>query len=424
MRIQILILTIIVTIVCVGQTSPPTTITADSIASSLYTEGNYWKLTEIARQLALDSLSAKFHFHLGMSYAALSELQRAQELLKRSIALDSAKLQYRYQYARVLSQSGQYGEAVQQLNTCIAMDSNYIPARFQLGLTYAAQKNSPDEEAAVFSWLIDRNPRDFLSLYYLGEALKRSGYPDSASMYWRLSLSGNPRYVPALIALSNYLSSKKMYEAALPLYLMADSVRGGNKDLVFQIGECYRKLKDLPNAKLFFRRAIALDSMNGLYHAQLAYAFYSGDQYDSSIAEYKQAILYDDENAQYYLNLALVYAKMENASMVMWSYNNAVRVMHPEVTADVYYDLGTYCFQKKLWQDGINAYQRAIDINPDLVDAYYFKGSCHMELSEHQAALSLFTAFMHLTENNADKKGARYSAERMINYLKGLKKKK
>lgn len=424
MNSRTIFLTAVLSTFCFPQTDSPVRSNPDSLAAALYAEGNYWKLMEVARQFSADSLSAKFNFHLGMSFAALSESQRAQELLKRSIALDSAKLQYRYQYARVLSQSGLYSEAIQQLKRCIAMDSNYIPARFQLGLTYAAQKNSPEEETAVFSWLIEQNPRDFLSLHYLGEALKRSGNPDSASLYWRLSLSGNPRYVPALIALSNYLNSKKMYTEALPLYLMADSVRSGNKDLVFQIGECYRRLGELTKAKHYFKRAITIDSMNGLYHAQLAYAYFSGGEYDSSIAEYNQALLYDDENAQYYLNLALVYAKLKNSSKVMWAYSNAVRVLHPEVTANVYYDLGTYCFQNKLWQEGIDAYQRAIDINPDLVDAYYFKGSCHMQLSEHLAALPLFTAFLMKTENDSDRKGERYSAEKMVEYLKGLKKKK
>jgi tetratricopeptide (TPR) repeat protein len=260
MNRQIFILLALLSSLCFSQPEGTAPNNPDSLAAALYAEGNYWKLMEISRQFSADSLSAKFCFHLGMSYAALSEPQRAQEFLKRAIALDSAKLQYRYQYARVLSQSGLYPDAVRELNRCIAMDSSYIPARFQLGLTYAAQKTEPEQEMSVFSWLIDRNPKDFLSLYYMSEALKRSGKPDSAAQYLLRSLSANPRYVPTLIAISNFLNSKKMYVDALPYYLRADSIRGGNKDLVFQIGECYRKLGDLPKAKIFFQRAIALDS--------------------------------------------------------------------------------------------------------------------------------------------------------------------
>jgi tetratricopeptide (TPR) repeat protein len=409
---------------CLSQPEAAVQSNPDSLAAALYAEGNYWKLMEISRQFPADSLSAKFSFHLGMSFAALSEPQRAQEFLKRAISLDSAKLQYRYQYARILSQSGQYPDAVRELNRCIAMDSSYIPARFQLGLTYAAQKNDPENEMAVFSWLIDRNPKDFLSLYYLSEALKRSGQPDSAARYLLRSLSVNPRYVPALIAVSNFLNSKKMYAEALPYYLRADSLRGNNKDLVFQIGECYRKLGDLPRATAYFTRAIALDSMNELYHAQLAYTYFSAMQYDSSVASYRRALLYDEENVQYYLNLALVYTTINDTGNVLHSYARAIHVSHPENTAEIFYNLGTFCFQKKLWRGAVEAYGRAIDIDPDRADAYYFKGSCLMQLSEHQSALPLFTEFLKRTEGDPEKKGERYSAQKMAEYIKSLKKSK
>lgn len=424
MIFRTLFLTVILSLLCFSQPESTAPNNPDSLAAALYAEGNYWKLMEFSRQFTADSLSAKFCFHLGMSYAALSEPQRAQEFLKRAIALDSAKLQYRFQYARILSQSGLYDDAVRELNRCIAMDSGYIPARFQLGLTYAARKNDPEQEMSVFSWLIDRNPKDFLSLYYMSEALKRSGKPDSAAQYLLRSLSANPRYVPALIAISNFLNSKKMYGDALPYYLRADSIRGGNKDLVFQIGECYRKLGDLPKAKMFFRRAVALDSMNALYHAQLAYTYFSAGQFDSSAASYHTALMYDEENVQYYLNLALVYTKLDNTGMVMLSYNRAVKASHPEIAADIYYNLGTFCFQKKMWREAVDAFGRTIDINPDYADAYYFKGSCLMQLDEHNDALPLFEAFLRRTENDPEKKGERYSAGKMAEYIKSMKKKK
>lgn len=397
---------------------------SDSLASALYSEGNYWKLMEISRQTDLDSLSPKYLFALGMSYAALSETQRALDCLKRSIALDSSKLQYRYQYARMLTQSGFYQDAAEQLHICIAMDSTYIPAQFQLGLTYAAQKKYPEKEYALFSSLIERNPNDFLSLYYLSEALKRSGQQDSGVQYLRRSLSVNPRYLPALISLSNYLNSKKQYADALPYYLKADSVRGDNKDLKFQIGECYRRLEDLTNAKLFFKRAIAMDSSNGMYHAQLAYAYFSSGQYDSSAASYQLAIINDDENPQYYMNLALVYQKLEMPELVISSYKHAVRVMHPEVTAFAYNDLASYCYQKKRWREAVDAFTMVLGIKPDMVDAYYFMGSSYMQLNENQSAVPPLTAFVKRAGHDPEKKGLIYSAEKMLEYIRTAKRSK
>lgn len=423
MIIRILLFLIFSSLLLSQENNSAATTNPDSIASALYAEGNYWKLMEISKQYNVDSLSAKYLFSLGMSYAALSEPQRAMEFLKRSITLDSTKLQYHFQYARVLSQSGLYKDAIDQLEGCIAMDSNYIPARFQLGLTYAAQKSDPDKELEIFSSLISRNPNDFLSHYYLADALKRIGKPDSAAIYFQFSIRANLRYLPALIAYSNYLASKKRYLDALPVYLKADSVRSGNKDLNFQIGECYRKLNDLEKAKIFFKRAIALDSMNGLYHAQLAYTFFSKEEYDSSLAEYQQAILYDEENAQYYLNLALVYKKLNMTELVVRSYNSALRVRHPELIAYVYNDLAAFYFGKNMWREAIQAYQRTIDIKPDHIESYFHMGMGYVELLENKSAIQVFSKYVQLTGNDVSKKGTRDYALQIIDFLKNKKKK-
>lgn len=81
---------------------------------------------------------------------------------------------------------------------------------------------------------------------------------------------------------------------------------------------------------MYFHRAIAMDSTNGLYHAQLAYTLFTAEQYDSSAAAYQTAIIHDEENAQYHMNLALVYQKLEIQEQVIASYKNAVRVSIPK----------------------------------------------------------------------------------------------
>lgn len=395
----------------------------DSTAAAYYAEGNYWKLLEYSREHDIDTLSPKFQFYLGMSCAALGELQRAQELLTKAIARDSSSLQYRYQYGRLLTQSGMYGEAIEQLTECIAMDSLFIPAHFQLGLTYAAWKQDPEKEIGIFSSLVSRNPSDVPSMYYLADALKRTGRQDTAATLLWLALRNNPRYYPALIAYSNYLSGKKRYLDAMPYYLRADSLRSNNKDLKYQIGECLRKLGDLPAAKYYFKQAIALDSMDGMYHAQLAYTHFSAGEYDSSAAEYHKAILYDEENAQYHLNLALVYKKLGMTDMVVRSYNSAIKVMHPENIAYAYNDLAAFYFGKNMWREAIQTYQRVVDINPANVEAIYYMGTSHERLSEVKKAIELYALYIQKTESDPTKTMARNSIQKYIEQLKVAKKK-
>ncbi len=390
----------------------------DSTAAALFADGNYWKLIEDSKRFAPDTLSARFQFYLAMSYAALSEPQRAQELFRRAILLDSSRIQYRYHYARSLSQSGHYRDAIDQLTASIALDSSYIPAQFQLGLTYAAIKSEPEKELAVFSALAAKNPNDFLSLYYLSEAMKRSGYADSAAIYLQLSLKANGRYLPALIGIANYLIGQKRHRDALRYYLRADSVRGGNKDVLFQIGECHRKLNDLPAAIEYFKKAIALDTANGLYHAQLAYAYYSHYEYDSSVASYRRAILNDEENAQYHLNLALVYKRLDDTEMVVRSYHNAIAVMKGENISAVYNDLAAFHYIRKEWREAAAAYQRSVQITPTLDDPYFFIGSCHMQLKEYSRAYAAYREYLEQTKNDPGAAPMRASVQQNIEFMK------
>ncbi len=423
MRISMILLLSLISVLLSGQHRHASySRSIDSAAAAMYAEGNVWKLLEYSQQFNTDTLSARFLFSLGMSYAAVSEYQKAHEFLNRAVALDSASVHYRFQFARVLSGAGLHNEAVLQLETCLRLDSAFVPARFQLGLTIAAMKNQPEREIELFSSLARNNPNDFLSLYYISDACKRMGLQDSAMVYLRRSIDINPRYTPALIAAANYLHGQKRYADALRLYLAADSLRSGNKDLIFQIGECYRKLGNIESAKRYFSSAIALDSMNSLYHAQLAYAHYSAGEFDSSVAAYRMAIAYDGENAQYYLNLALVFQQLNKSEETIRSYKDAVRVMHPETIALVFYDLGSFCYSKGLWRESADAFLRTSEIDPGHGSAQYYYASSLMQLSEHQGALKAFTAYLKRSANDSTQKSLRYSAEKLVEYLKNLKK--
>ena len=98
--------------------------------------------------------------------------------------------------------------------------------------------------------------------------------------------------------------------------------------------------------------------------------------------------------------------------------------MHPELIANVYNDLAAFCLEKRKWQSAIEAYQRVLDMHPDLVDPYYFMGVSYMNLFENQSAIRMFTTFLQHSENNPEKKGERYSAQKMLDYIKGQKRSK
>ena len=387
-------------------------------ASRFFGEGKYRKALDLMALNDTTLLSSRLFYYCGMSSAALYDYQKAQEYFKKAIDQDSTNVYYHFQFGRLLTQAGFAAEAIDEFKLCFALDSSYLPASFQLGLIYNVQKKDPKEEVEIFSFLIRQNPSDFLSLYYKGDALKRQGLADSGVNFVLKSIELNPQYVPSLLSYANYRNSKKEYAIALKYYQEASIIRPHEKDIVFQIGECFRKLGELNKAVSKFKEAISLDTLNAVYYAQLGYAYYSLGRNDSSVVAYKKATALDFDNAQYYRNLAMAYQKMDSIQGVVQSYQRAAQVLHPENISYVYNDLAAFYFGKGLWRDAALAYRRVIDFNPDNEMAYFWLGNAYEQTQDRKSAISALEIFLKRIEGDDSKSGYRSEVKHHVEMLK------
>ncbi len=392
------------------------------IVSRFYTEGNYRKAIELAEKNDSTSFSSKLFYYYGMSYAALYNYPKAQEYFQKIVKQDSTNVNYHFQFARLLLQSGFESDAIDELKRCIVLDSTYLPAFFQLGLIYNFQKKDPEKEIELFSYLNRQNPNDFLSLYYTGDALKRLGLADSGIVFTQRSVNINPHYFPSLVAVANYMNSRKNYFAAMEYYQKALSIRPRDKDIVFQVGECYRKLGLLEEALVQFKAAIQLDTLEAIYHAQLGFAYFQLKQYDSSIAAYNKAVALDEDNVQYYKNLALAFQKIDSVQGVVQSYQRGIKVLHPENISYVYNDLAAFYFKKNLWRDAAKTYQRVFDFDPDNDAALFWLGYSFERILENDSAILAFQKYLQKTEGDTSKFMQRKAVEENIKSLKAKKK--
>lgn len=353
-----------------------------------------------------------------MSYAALYDYQHAQEYLKNAIHRDSTNVNYRFQYGRLLIQAGFPDEAAAELTACIAMDSTYIPASFQLGLLYTARKDNPQKEFDIFSFLIRQNPNDFLSLYYKGDALKRMNYADSGMLYIEQSIALNPKYFPSLVAAAHYKNANKEYAAALELYRQAEVLRPRDKDLLFNMGECMRKLGTLHSAVDYFTKAIAIDSTNALFHAQLGYAYYSLNQFDSSIAAYQSAVVCDRDNIQYYLNLARAYEKIDSVQGVVRAYHDGIRALRPENISYAYNSLAIFYRSKQMWREAAEAYEHVYEFNHSNAMALYWAGDSYTLVPDYSSAANAFEKHAHLLDGDSTTLQQRTYIKKLITTLR------
>ncbi len=386
-----------------------------------YSEARFNAAVQTLSSLPTDSSSARALFYLGLSYASLNDFQNAYDCLSHSIRLDSADNSARFQYAKFLSQFGVLDEAQRQYERIIRSDTTFYPAYFQLGVLLNAQRKFPKREAEIFSRIVRYEPRDYLSLHFLGDALLRLGQFDAGRNCIATSVTLNPRHFPAVNQLASIYFSKNDYAEAIRLYLQAESLRPTDPNVAFNIGECFRKLRNDSAAVGYFGKAMLLDGTESKYPAQLGYAWFGLKQYDSSVTAYKRAIAIDNENPQYWLNLALVYQRMDSTERVVDAFEMAVSASRPDKIADIYSQLASYQFRRGDYRAAVKAYSRVLQVEPDDAVAHFYLGMSYDELKNPQDATRHFQSYLKLTEGDTTVTGLRGYARHQIDYLQKRK---
>jgi Flp pilus assembly protein TadD len=69
-----------------------------------------------------------------------------------------------------------------------------------------------------------------------------------------------------------------------------------------------------------------------------------------------------------------------------------------------YLNVGILLLNQKKPKDAISAFDRALTIKPDLADAYYYRGLCHMQLKENAEARADLRKALDLAPNGPDAK--------------------
>ncbi len=397
-----------------SQTSPET-LFSDGFAK--YTEGKYNEA--IATFLKADSTRplAKLLFYLGSSYAALNDYLNAINALQKSVGLEPNNSGNRYQLARMFAQSGLANDAAREYLAITQTDTSYLPAFFQLGLIHTDRRQFR-EALQLNRYIINNNPRDFLAYYQAASSYVSLGENDSARMAIDSCLSINPKYIPAINLSASLYFSKKNYHEARQQYLLASVLRPEKADFIFKVGLCEAKLDSHTLAIESFKKAIALDSLDESYYANLGQAYYKASYVDSSLTAYSKAAEIDNENPIVFINLALAWAQLDSTNNAVATYNRAVATYHPEKISEVYMKLGSLFFGKSRYREAIIAFQKAREFQPSNLLALFYTAWAYENLDDKKNAIRELERFLNLAGHDTTKKSHVNQAKWMLNQLK------
>ncbi len=386
-----------------------------------YAEGRYLEAVQTFLAAGAADGRTPAQYALGLAYAGLNDFPNARKFLQLATSKDSANVLYHFQLAQVLVKSGAPQDAEREYELVTQMDSTYLAAFFQLGALLNSQQQNEKRQAELFSRVLVLNSNDYISWHYLSRAVSaQRGLQDSALSCLMRSLTINWLYLGANEDLAKIHFGARRYSAALPYYHRAVQVQPKNARLIFEMGECFRQLSMFSSATVSFQRAVELDSLNAMYIAQLGLVYYSIQKYDSSIIAFERAIALDNDNPKYYTNLALIYQALDSTQLVVKSFEGAVASLHPEAIAKIYFQLGGFYFNTRLYKEAVGAFEKALQYEPTRKDANLYLGYAYESLRDPKSAIKHFEKYLFLTQDDSTGNRQRQDLRREVEALKKL----
>ena len=200
--------------------------------------------------------------NLGNLYRETGDLEKAQYYLQKSIEVTPDFATAWMNLGIVQAASKQFKEALQSYTNALKYRKNYANCYYNLGNLYLEQK-----------------------LY--NEALN----------HWQRAVTLNPKFQKAWANMLTMLDSKSLFEDALRLSEEALKHLPNESSILFLRANIFGKLGRYVEAEQLFKRIIAKESMNYMYHTNLAVLYHRWNRINEAIDSYKKALEVNPQKA-------------------------------------------------------------------------------------------------------------------------------
>jgi protein O-mannosyl-transferase len=213
-----------------------------------------------------------------------------------------------------------------------------------------------------------------------------------------------------IIALFAYLSfqqskvwagSESLFTHALSLYPSAQAAHNN-------LGTVYYRNGALDKAEHHYSEAIEIRPLASTY-SNLATLYRRKNDLNKSLTLYQKALEVNPSEYDAFFGMGILFAQAGEFERAEFAYKQAIEV-DADNKAKTYLNLGGLYAQFNRYEDAIDQYQLAININPFYANAYYNMGSAYQKLNRKNEAIA---AFNNALRYNPDLEPAR-------NKLKGL----
>jgi len=343
----------------------------------------------------------------GAIYSQLHNYEKAIEEYTKAAA-DSDEPDYVYcNIAFEYENMGNFDKTIEYLTKALDLNPDNELAMYEAA--YCFDLLSLNQESIdFFSKLIDRHPYSTEAWFNLGLSYINAELYEKALECFDYSLAIEPDHNSSLFHSGYAYSLMGQFKDAIKIYHSLLDKDGDDTDAMihYYIGECYEKLEDYKNARIYYLKAtnlnteitdawiglgvcenelgntsiaikniqkgLDLDPDNTAYLCILADIYYQEEMYEAAAAAYEKAIASSPDEESIRMDYADALAEngfYENASEVLMK---GIEEIAP--SANLYYRMGALLFLRSRNKDG----------------AFFLEEALTMDFDKHQSMLEQY----------------------------------
>lgn len=375
------------------------------------------------QRIAANPQSAEVHLELGHLYVQQEQWSQAMASYRQAITLKPDFAEAHRHLAAVLTSRGNHNLATNHLFEAYQLQPSLMtaPQHYELGKTLQ-QQEKPARAIACYRTAIKSQP-DFWSAYQtLASFLSQQGKDQRAMEVYRQGVRNNPQNADYYFTLASALATRKKWVRASNNYRQAaelipsakiyyhwgralfelqeyDQARSHfqqaaelNPDskIYYHWGRVLFELQEYDQAQSCFKRAILLNQDYAAPYYQLGLLWQNQQQWCQAISAYKKFIALDTQPESALINMGLAYRHLQQYDLSIVCYQEAIKRIpeastwekeafagyqqtlaeDPQVTVNLYYQLGKLLRARSYFSEAIIAYCKAIELDPNFKHAY------------------------------------------------------
>ena len=366
----------------------------------------------LTAQIAKDPNNASLHNRLGLIYASVGELKRAESQFNLAIDLSREQLAQLNTDLKAKKASGEIAQASQIMLTANQMELELSSAHSNLARVFeklgqqskvVAQLDQlnkdvvigegPIQAAAVSPAVVARasslnssisgaadapkvSPQLVASLAK-AQALLQAGRPQEAVVQLRMVLSIDPNLAEAHEELGKIGLSCGNVPQAIEELTKARDLTPNKASVHAALGVAYQYKGRLKEAIGEFTRALALNNKDASSAFNLGNAYAAGNQNKEAIACYRKALAIEPKMAVAHNNLASLYSLNNNGEAAVKEFEAALSLAPGMPSA--HYGLGLALYRMHDYAAASREFKAAVTLNPSLIDAHHKIAMCEKQ---------------------------------------------